>query len=96
MKEKVELQGLLSELGRELQQAKADVGEERKAGQDLMAQLEVGVGGREGGRSRHMYVHTYLIFQEAKMSQEQLADQVVNTSEEKHKMTVELESLNKV
>ena len=34
--------------------------------------------------------------QEAKMSQERLADQVVSTSEEKHKMTVELEKLNKV
>lgn len=29
------------------------------------------------------------------MSQEQLADQVVSTSEEKHKMSVELEALNK-
>ena len=34
--------------------------------------------------------------QEAKMSQEQLADQVVKTSEEKHKLSVELEASNKV
>ena len=30
------------------------------------------------------------------MSQEQLADQVVRTSEEKHKLTVELEAAHKV
>ncbi len=41
VKEKVDLEALLSELGRELQQAKADLGEERKACYDLEAQLEV-------------------------------------------------------
>lgn len=41
MKEKADLQGLLSELGRELQQAKADLGEEKKTTQDLTDQLEV-------------------------------------------------------
>ena len=42
MKEKAELSGLLSELGRELQQAKAELGEEKKTSYDLVAQLEVG------------------------------------------------------
>lgn len=41
VKDKTELNGLLSELGRELQQTKADLGEERKNTQDLHAQLEV-------------------------------------------------------
>ena len=41
MKEKSGLQELVTELGRELHQAKADVGEEKKMSQDLMAQLEV-------------------------------------------------------
>ena len=41
MKERTELQELLSELGMELQQAKADVGEEKKVSQDLRDQLEV-------------------------------------------------------
>ena len=34
--------------------------------------------------------------QESRLSQEQLADQVVSASEEKHKMTVELAAANKV
>jgi hypothetical protein len=36
-----ELQSLLDELGKELQQAKAQVGEERKNVYDLQTQLEV-------------------------------------------------------
>ena len=36
-----ELQSLLDELGRELQQAKAQLGEERKTSYDLRTQLEV-------------------------------------------------------
>ena len=36
-----ELQSLLDELGKELQQAKAQVGEERKNVDDLQTQLEV-------------------------------------------------------
>ena len=41
VKEKSELSGLLSELGRELQQAKAQLGEEKKVSHDLATQLEV-------------------------------------------------------
>ena len=41
VKEKAELSKLLSELGRELQQAKARVGEENKTSHDLAAQLDV-------------------------------------------------------
>ena len=53
MQEKGELQALLTELGSELQQTKADLGEQRKHTQELNIQLEVregGEGGREGGR----------------------------------------------
>ncbi len=42
MREKAELSELLSELGRELQQAKTQLGEENKTSHDLAAQLEVG------------------------------------------------------
>ena len=41
VREKAELSELLSELGRELQQAKAQLGEEKKASRDLADQLEV-------------------------------------------------------
>lgn len=41
MKEKTELQDVLSELGKELQDTKAHVGEGKKTGRDLEAQLEV-------------------------------------------------------
>ncbi len=37
-----------------------------------------------------------VFMQEARMSQEQLADQVVQTSEEKHVLMAELEALQKV
>ncbi len=37
-----------------------------------------------------------MFMQEARMSQEQLADQVVQTSEEKHVLMAELEALQKV
>ena len=43
-----DLQSLLDELGKELQQAKAQVGEERKNVYDLQTQLEV----------PHMYIHS--------------------------------------
>ena len=43
-----------------------------------------------------LYAHMYYSMQEAKLSQEQLADQVVRTSEEKHKLTVELQAATKV
>ena len=39
--EMAELKVLLDELGRELQQSKADLGEERKESRDLRTQLEV-------------------------------------------------------
>ena len=42
MKEKADLQQLLSELGAQLQQTKALITEEGKAKEDLAAQLEVG------------------------------------------------------
>ena len=38
----------------------------------------------------------YLSSQEAKLSQEQLADQVVKTSEEKHNLLKELDTVKKV
>ena len=41
MNSQEELQSLLDELGKELQQAKAQVGEERKNCYDLQTQLEV-------------------------------------------------------
>ncbi len=41
VKEKSDLQELLGELGRELQQAKADVGESKKTYRDLSTELEV-------------------------------------------------------
>ena len=41
MTEMAELKVLLDELGRELQQSKADLGEERKDSRDLRTQLEV-------------------------------------------------------
>lgn len=42
MSELADLKVLLDELGRELQQSKADLGEERKENRDLRTQLEVG------------------------------------------------------
>jgi len=39
--ELADLKVLLDELGRELQQSKADLGEERKENRDLRTQLEV-------------------------------------------------------
>lgn len=41
VKEKAELEALLTELGSELQQAKADLGEEKKSSRDLVVELEV-------------------------------------------------------
>ncbi len=41
LEEKSETRSLLDELGRELQQTKGDLGEQRKLGADLMTQLEV-------------------------------------------------------
>ena len=41
MREKDEMKSLLDELGRELHQTKADVGEQRKQCADLETQLEV-------------------------------------------------------
>lgn len=46
-----ELQSLLDELGKELQQAKAQVGEERKNVYDLQTQLEV----------HYMYIHVIVL-----------------------------------
>ena len=43
MTEMADLKVLLDELGRELQQSKADLGEERKESRDLRTQLEVWV-----------------------------------------------------
>ena len=106
VKEKADLQQLLSELGAQLQQTKALITEEGKAKEDLAAQLEVG---KQNTwlcspctmyfaciSACMLYAHMYYSMQEAKLSQEQLADQVVRTSEEKHKLTVELQAATKV
>ena len=48
---------------------------------------------------QYFYVWLFLniwLVQEARLSQEQLADQVVKTSEEKHSLVVKLEKAQKV
>ena len=57
MTEMAELKVLLDELGRELQQSKADLGEERKDSRDLRTQLEVCVCGCWGGVTGFITFH---------------------------------------
>lgn len=57
--------------------------------------------GGDGRKERRKWVTSfritlYLSSQEAKLSQEQLADQVVKTSEEKHNLLKELDTVKKV
>lgn len=99
MSELADLKVLLDELGRELQQSKADLGEERKENRDLRTQLEVGEECTCVGGGTNLGLHGNVIAslpQEAKLSQEQLADQVVKTSEEKYNLLKELDTAKKV
>ena len=57
---------------------------------------EGGGGGKERGQWVTSFINLYLSPQEAKLSQEQLADQVVKTSEEKHNLLKELDTVKKV
>ena len=57
---------------------------------------EGGGGGKERGQWVTSCINLYLSPQEAKLSQEQLADQVVKTSEEKHNLLKELDTVKKV